>query len=177
MVQRLKAVDALSSADARGLRKQPSNGEVQHLFSCMQLPNGGAHGGGGGGNGRSHPFSLLQPRHSVCSHVHSLHQVEHDAIAAPMPRRREALGRPTPSAVLGSALAWSGCNYGPHVGQTLTLRVAHVQLHMCACNHGACTVHSHTAVTVDLPSNLSSIGWGFVLRVFGRARRAGCALR
>ena len=86
-------------------------------------------------------------------------------------------GGPREARCAGSALAWSGCNYGPHVGQTLTLRVAHVQLHMCACNHGACTVHSHTAVTVDLPSNLSSIGWGFVLRVFGRARRAGCALR
>ena len=52
---------------------------MQH-YSCMQSVNGGAHAGGGGGNGRSHPVARLQPRHSLCSHVHALHQVKHDAI-------------------------------------------------------------------------------------------------
>ena len=86
-------------------------------------------------------------------------------------------GGPREARCAGSALSWSGCNYGP-CKETLTLRVAHVRLHMYACNHGARTVHSQTAVTVDLTStNLSSIGWGLALRVLGRARRAGCALR
>ena len=88
----------------------------------------------------------------------------------------EALGRAkravvAPLACLGDSIT----DHVPaHINQTLTPRVAHYLQSWRMYSSQSHSRHS----TVDLPStNLSSIGWGFVLRVLGRARRAGCALR
>ena len=87
-------------------------------------------------------------------------------------------GGPREARCAGSALAWSGCNYGPHVGQTLTLRVAHVQLHMCLQSWRMYSSQLHSRHSrFAISTNLSTVGWGLTLRAHGRARRAGCALR
>ena len=172
VVQRLRA-HALSSADpACGSSHPTARCSTSVACSCRMVSRTGAAAAG---------TAARIPSLCCSQGTRFARTSTHCTRSGTMPlrhlcRTREALGRAkravvAPLACLGDSIT----DHVPaHINQTLTPRVAHYLQSWRMYSSQSHSRHS----TVDLPStNLSSIGWGFVLRVLGRARRAGCALR
>ena len=154
VVQRLRA-HALSSADpACGSSHPTARCSTSAACSCRMVARTGAAAAG----------TAVRIPSLCCSQGTRLARTSTDCTrSSTMPlrhlcRRREALGRPTPSAVLAprslgrDAITDHLERSTKTLTESCTCTVAHVQLHMCLQSWRMYKLHSHTAVTADLRS-------------------------